>query len=1226
MSARRILFCLLITLVGRVVPLQAQDGADVIRGRVVGPDKQPIGNVTVTATAMSDQTSRTAKTNKDGRFTIVFDGGGGDYMMSFTAIGLTPNSFEIKREVDEDVLVADAAMSRAAVQLEAVRTTGRDRVDPNRPEQEIGGHEQTINMNTVPIDVQGDLAAMAATLPGVTLIPGVDGGADGFSVLGLGADQNNITVNGLDFSGTDLPRDATTQTRVATSSFDPSRGGFSGAQISLRTQRGSNYVQRMVHGTVDAPDLQYTDAVGRALGQPYTNLQVSGNASGPISFDKAFYALSYQFGHRSSDLQTLLNTDAAALERVGVSSDSAQRLEGLLAGAGIPWTTGAIPNDKLTQNGSLLGDLSFAPSGTHSFELTGNARWSGLGGSSLSTTAVPAHGGQSSNWGGALQARHSAYFGNGFLDETSGGIQNSRSAGDAYLVLPSANVRVNSDFADGSAGVSTLQFGGNAGYPRSSNSWNSELSNTISWISLNNKHRFKFYTDARYNSYSQSNTNNSLGTFSYNSLSDVANGSPSIFTRRLNVNNRSGDDFGFSASLGDSYRRTPRLQLTYGIRMDMSQFQGSPQDNPAIEQIFNIANNHVPRGVYFSPRLGFSWTYGTSPQIQGFQGAFRGSRGQVHGGIGQFQNLPNSQLIAAAVDNTGLPSGAQQISCVGGAIPTPNWAAYLQDPANIPTTCADGTNGTAFSSSVPNVSLFSPDYVPQRSWRGNLGWAAPILNNTFRGSVDGTYSLNLDQQGTIDLNFNRQQVFTLGDEGGRPVFVQPTSIVPASGAIVSRDARVTQQYAQVTDYRSDMQSRSAQLQFGISPVSFNSSLQWSVNYVWQHVNDLTRGFSGTTAGDPYLTQWARSNSDARHQFNLTLGYTIKQAVSITTNTRVQSGSPFTPMVSGDVNGDGYNNDRAFIFNPSDPNTPAALGPEIQNLLTNGPSSVRDCLRHQLGVVAGRNSCEGPWSTQMSLRISLVSQALKLPQRATISLGIANPLTGIDALVHGSDNMHGWGGSAFTDPTLLYVRGFDPASKSYVYDVNPRFGASTESAALNRAPMRLTLDVRYDVGPERERQQLMLGLRAGRDGKGQKMTERQIKLRYTRAYPNPFEQMLRQHDSLGLSQAVSDSIAILNKKYGTVIDSIWSPVAKYLAALPNKYDEDEAYAKVRGAENASLDQMAIYGPAAKHLLTDEQVRKLPAYIALFLDQKALREVRPGFAGGGRGGFFGPGAGE
>ena len=56
-----------------------------------------------------------------------------------------------------------------------------------------------------------------------------------------------------------------------------------------------------------------------------------------------------------------------------------------------------------------------------------------------------------------------------------------------------------------------------------------------------------------------------------------------------------------------------------------------------------------------------------------------------------------------------------------------------------------------------------------------------------------------------------------------------------------------------------------------------------------------------------------------------------------------------------------------------------------------------------------------------------------------------------------------------------------------------------------------------------------------------------------------------------------------------------------------------------AENQSLDKMAVYGPAAKQLLTSEQVRKLPPFIALFLDNRAIRNVRPGRAGGGRGGF-------
>jgi len=1216
---RRSIFFLLVALVGRFAPLHAQDASDIIRGRVIGSDKKPLENVTVTATSLVNQTSRNAKTNKDGRFSIIFSGGGGDYLMAYTAIGFQPTRFEVKREVDEDILIADATMSKTAVTLDAVRVTaGRERPDRNGNELDVGGRDQAVNTANLPLDVLGDLSAMAATLPGVTLIPGADGAASGISVLGLGADQNNITLNGLNFSGTDLPRDATTQTRVTTSSFDPSRGGFSGAQIALRTNSGNNYVTRSIHQTVDAPTLQYTDAVGRALGQQFTNLQFSGNASGPFKLDKAFYSFSWQLGRRASTLQDLLNTDPLALERVGVSADSVDRLLSLLQAQQIPMSTTAIPSQKLTQNGSFLSSFDFAPSAGHNFNLTLNGRWSGQDATNLSTTAVPVHGGETRNYGGTAQMRHTMYFKDNFLNETSGSIQQSVSSGDPYIELPSATVLVNSTFPDGSAGVSNLQFGGNSGLPRNSNTLNGELQNQISWISLDNKHRYKFGVDFRYNRYSQDNTSNRFGTFVYNSLGDFANGIPASYTRRLQVNRRLGDDVGASAWIGDAYRPARRLQLTYGVRVDASHFQGNPSFNPVVDSIFGSRNDAVPRGVYVSPRLGFSWTYGTNPQIGGFQGAQRGSRGQISGGIGEFQNLPSSQLIAAAVDQTGLPSAAQQLSCIGSAVPVPSWLDYLSSTGSIPTTCAGDV--TSFSSTVPNVSLFTPDYIPQRSWRANLNWNVPVLDNRFRLSSGATYSLNLNQQSQIDLNFDRTPKFRLPTEG-RPVFVNPESIFPASGSIVSRDARITQSFAQVTDYLSDLQSHSTQLSFGVSPIAFNSAFQWNVTYVWQKVVDETRGFGGgNTGSDPYLTQWARGNRDARHQITYNVGYTFHQAVSVRAFGRFQSGNPFTPMVSGDVNGDGYNNDRAFIYDPSKTTNPALAG-AMQTLLTNAPSSVRDCLRKQLGTIAGRNSCEGPWSTSLSLRVSLVSQALKLPDRATISLGIANPLTGIDAAVHGSNHLHGWGAPSFTDPTLFFVRGFDPMTQTYRYDVNPRFGASRQASALNLAPMQLTLDVRVDVGPERERQDLFLQLRSGRGGKGNKLNETQIKARYTRSYPNPFEQMLRQQDSLQLSNDVADSIAILNKIYGKAIDSIWTPVSKYLASLPDKYDLDEAYDKVRTAENRSLDQMGKYGPAAKSLLTADQIRKLPPFIALFLDNEAIRQIRPGRAGGGRGGFFG-----
>ena len=123
----------------------------------------------------------------------------------------------------------------------------------------------------------------------------------------------------------------------------------------------------------------------------------------------------------------------------------------------------------------------------------------------------------------------------------------------------------------------------------------------------------------------------------------------------------------------------------------------------------------------------------------------------------------------------------------------------------IPTTCAGDVS--SFSSTVPNVSLFAPDYIPQRSWRANLNWNVPILDNRFRLTSGATYSLNLNQQSQVDLNFNQKPRFTLPSEGPTGVrrIRRASSRRPARS---SRDARVTQEFAQVTDYLSDLRSHS----------------------------------------------------------------------------------------------------------------------------------------------------------------------------------------------------------------------------------------------------------------------------------------------------------------------------------------------------------------------------------------------------------------------------------
>ena len=160
----------------------------------------PLQNVRVTATSIPGNVTREARTNREGSYQIAFANGPHDYIMGFSLIGYAFKQFEIKQVADEDVLIADARLS--VVQLDTVVSTAsnQQRVSRNSQTPDVSGSEQTINNTNLPPELQGDLAAMAASLPGVTLIPGLDGQPDGFSVLGLGADQNTTTMNGMSFN------------------------------------------------------------------------------------------------------------------------------------------------------------------------------------------------------------------------------------------------------------------------------------------------------------------------------------------------------------------------------------------------------------------------------------------------------------------------------------------------------------------------------------------------------------------------------------------------------------------------------------------------------------------------------------------------------------------------------------------------------------------------------------------------------------------------------------------------------------------------------------------------------------------------------------------------------------------------------------------------------------------------------------------------------------------
>lgn len=1208
--------------------LSAQQ-ADVIRGRVIGPDSAPVQGVLVTATTLSGNVSRSARTNRDGRYTITHPAAEGDYILSFAALGYAARRFEIKRLADEEVLIADARLSRVNT-LETVRVAApRERVDRNAIPPDIGGTEHQVGNQALPAADLGDLAAMAATLPGVQLVPGENGDANGFSVLGLGADQNATTLNGMSFGGASLPRDAGVATSLATSPYDVSRGGFSGGQLNIRSRAGSNFVMRGMSMNFDSPHLQWTDRAAQSLGQRYSNVSLGGLMSGPVRLNRLFYNVSWQLGRRGNDFQSLLNTDPIGLETAGVAFDSVTRLLGVLQAAGIPMSTSGIPGSRHMDQGSVFAGFDLAPAQSQSgqaLSLNFNGSWNRQNPLFTQATMLPASSGERSQLNGGVQARHTGYLRSAILTETTLGLSGQKSETSPYLALPAGRVRVNSAFADGTSGVQQLAFGGSPSLGSAQSSTSLAAMNQLSWFSTNSRHRIKLTSELRRDGYVQDQTQNLFGTFAFNSIVDLEASRPSFFTRQLSSRQSGAAQVVAAASLGDAWRPARDVQIQYGLRVDGNRFLDAPAFNAAVASTFGVRNDHVPGNIHVSPRLGFSWTYGTASEISGFAGAARVPRAVIRGGLGVFQNSPGTRLIGSPLDNTGLPNGIQQLACSGAATPVPDWTAY-SDPAGIPRQCADGTSGTVFASSAPDVSLLSPGFAAPRSLRSNLQWSGSALKNRVTATIEATYSRNLNQSSLIDLNFDPTARFALPDENGRPVFVNPSTIVPATGAIAAGAGRVSPRFSRVSETRSDLRSESRQISFRLAPASFNTHYNWTVAYVASSVREQVRGFGlGTTAGNPLDVTWARSPFDSRHQVTYSLGYNFFDAIRVDWFGQLRSGRPFTPMIAGDVNGDGWSNDRAYIFNPASPGDPS-LAAGIQALLDGGSDAARACLRRQLGRLAGRNSCQGPWTSTATLSLSFNPARIRMPQRASISFQLSNPLGAADLLVNGSGNPRGWGQFALPDANLLYVRGFDPATRRYSYEVNRRFGATDPARSAFRLPTTLTAMVRLDIGPTRERQQLVQQLDRGRRTQGERIPEQFLRAMFNGGgLPNPLATILRQQDSLKLSAKQADSIATLNRWYSTRSDSIWAPVAKYLGALPEKYDRDDAYHRWITARRASVDLLARLGPLVKGLLTPEQYRKLPPLISSHLEPRYLASIRSGTVAfiGGRG-FIPPGGG-
>ena len=1054
------LACLAVT-VPRTASGQVGATTDIIVGTVTGPDSQPLAGATVEITSRETQGSRQVTTDARGRFTLLFPDGGGRYELLVRYIAMAPAHLAVARQGDEDRIVANVQMGLAAVPLEAVTVTAQrsgrsDRVGRGATGQGLSGEE----VARLPTDAS-DLNTVATLAPGVIAIGGGDTSSANFSVAGQRPTANSVTLDGMSLGSGEVPQDAVRAIRVVTNSYDVARGQFSGGLVASTTRSGTNTPQGSFTTTLRDRTVAWGDAMSTPFGQGMTQTQLGGGVGGPIVPNRLFVFAALQGRWRTQALPSLTSADDATLDRLGVDPDSASRFRALAGATGTPAAVPGRSDERAGYNTLGLLRLDWQASPVHTVTLRLDGHWISQEPTHVGTLALPATGARRSQRSGGVMASLTSYLGGNFVNEARGYVAADRKDVRALLALPAARVEVASPLAGGGQDVATLTFGGNGAAPQRTDDRTIELADELSWLSGDTKHRVKLGSYLNRTRVDDDQTPNQLGTFTFPSLAALSADSPSTFTRTLAPHDVDGTTWNAALYAGDSWHAAPGLHVMYGVRIETAGFDGAPPANPAVDSLFGLRVDRLPRERHVSPRIGFTWGLGSGG------GEVRHAT-YLRGGVGDFRSPAPGGLYSAVLRAPGTITAETQLACVGAGVPIPDWSAYNASPVAIPSRCADSTGGATITPR-PDVTTFDPRFTAPHAWRASLGVMQRV--GDFSLTVDASYARGQSQYGFRDLNLVGTPRFALPAEAGRPVYVPADSIVPSTGAVSATASRAHPEFGRVLLIRSDLESKTKQLTVALAgntkrgaTVRVSYTLTRSVDQSSFACCSASQGFAApTTAGDPNVPEWATSDLERRHALLATVNYPLSDALDIGMIGRLASGAPFTPLVGSDLNGDGARNDRAFLFDPvTASDTAVANG--MRALLTSASSGVRRCLERQLGAVAGRNSCTGQWQPALDLQVNWHPAWFGADRRLTVSLLTVNLLGGLDEWWHGAAHRLGWGYATAPDPVLLYVRGFDPATDRFHYAVNGRFGSRESADGGVIVPFQIALQGRLTLGP------------------------------------------------------------------------------------------------------------------------------------------------------------------
>ena len=1032
-------------------PLRAQGvtGA-AVRGRVTSPDNSPIGDATVLVTnAKTGERWRTATTS-DGRYVFERLSVGGPYRLEVRAIGFIPAAVEeIALALGEvrplDLSLAPTALTLAPIE---VHIAALPRLAGTGPHRTITG-EQLAHLpllNRDVLDLVRESPQAAAGVLGVA-IGGqgprsnsflIDGGENG-SLYGQFAATPGGLINLISPPGggglRSVALDAIQEIQVLIAPFDVREGSFTGGLINAVTKSGTNVVRGSAFAVVQNQWLAGGDAAGKSLPDFHT-VQFGGTVGGPIVRDRLQLFLAadlqasltpYHGPHIGSD--TASGADSA---RVGIRYPSAVRFQRILSDSfGVnPGGFGVFDSPNPAQ--SIFGKLTFQAGVNSRVELSQSYVHGVIEGFLAARDAYGDYGLTSTDgrYTSTTTATRATW-------NTLTGRRSSNELITAYLIIqdlcrPAALY----SFVTVEVDRGSLQAGRNSSCPGVALTQHA-LEVTDNFTLQAGAHRLIVGTHEELLAFRDPTTIGTAGAWTFASLDDLAAGRAKEFFRATTGRLRAEGpvaDFRvhqLGLYLQDEWAVSRGLEITAGLRVDVP----SLPDQPVRNQDLLDSPIHIDTGVFpdghplWSPRLGLRFTPGSGGI-------------SVRAGAGLFTGRPPYFLPADAYRSTGLEQFL--VACFGDDVPE-----FTLDPARQPTACS--TSG-AFP--VPRITFVDPSFRFPQELKLSAGLDVSLPWG-LDGTVDVLVSRSRHQADLVDVNLEPTGE-SLAGEGGRTMY----GALDASSGVTSN--RPAPAFASVVRQGNGTGNHYASLSVSLARrIGIGGEVRASYTYgeAWDRMNPpsgLGISLSGlgiaaeeiaSTALDGTLEhrRLARSVYDVPHKVRVSGTAALPLGTELSLIYEGSSGSPFTYVVEGDINADGFgrelfgqqSNDPVYV-----PRT-VVSGGDVALVNSSGlPAAAatydsllsdlegEGCLRQNRGALLRRNTCRNAWRTQLDARLG---------KRVTISPSRTMQLTlDVFNLLHLLDS--DWGlvrrtaDFGLEEVPLLRLVGFDAAGQRGIYQL------------------------------------------------------------------------------------------------------------------------------------------------------------------------------------------------